>query len=128
MLDFAELGATVVTSAHFSLSVAGNGDTDWNFEGMDRMFAWMCLVAMGVWGGCGLRQGNATLRDYTGLDGCGWVLESGGEVLEPLNLEDFLDAPEDGMRLEVECDVAENVFSICMVGPMVVLTSCELVR
>ena len=48
--------------------------------------------------------------------------------MEPLNLEDFLDAPEDGMRLEVECDVAENVFSICMVGPMVVLTSCELVR
>ena len=48
--------------------------------------------------------------------------------MEPINLEDFLDAPEDGMRLEVECDVAENVFSICMVGPMVVLTSCEPVR
>ena len=30
------------------------------------------------------------------------------------------------MRLEVEYDLAENVFSICMVGPMVVLTSVSL--
>jgi len=113
---------------HFSLFVAGNGDTGWNFVGMNRMFVWMWLVAMGVCGGCSLRQGNATLRDYTGLDGCGWVLESDGEVLEPINLESFLDDPEDGMRLEVDYDVAENLFSICMVGPMVVLTSCEPVR
>lgn len=56
------------------------------------------------------------------------VLKSGGDVLEPINLEFLLDAPEDGMRLEVEYDLAENVFSICMVGPMVVLTSCEPVR
>ena len=62
------------------------------------------------------------------VDGCSWVLESGGEVLEPINLESFLDDPEDGMRLEVEYDFAENMFSICMVGPMVVLTSCEPVR
>lgn len=32
------------------------------------------------------------------------VLKSGGDVLEPINLESFLDAPEDGMRLEVEYD------------------------
>ncbi|MEE2838337.1 MAG: hypothetical protein VYD51_05810 [Bacteroidota bacterium] len=63
-----------------------------------RLATWL-VVAMGVCGGCSLRGGNATLRDYTGLDGCGWVLESGGEVLEPINLESFLDAPEDGMRL-----------------------------
>ena len=55
-------------------------------------------------------------------------MKSGDEVLEPINLESFLDDPKDGMRLEVEYDFAENVFSICMVGPMVVLTSCEPVR
>ncbi len=59
----------------------------------------------------------------------GWrVLESDGEVLEPINLESFLDDPEDGMRLEVDYDFVENVFSICMVGPMVMLTPCEPVR
>ena len=100
----------------------------WNLVGMNMRLAWFWIVAMGVCGGCSFGRGNATLRDYTGLDGCGWVLESGGEVLEPINLESFLDDPEDGMRLEVDYDVAENVFSICMVGPMVVLTSCEPVR
>ena len=99
-----------------------------NFGSMNTRLATWLLVAMGLCSGCSLRGGNATLRDYTGLDGCGWVLESGGEVLEPINLESFLDAPEDGIRLEVEYDLAENVFSICMVGPMVVLTSCEPVR
>ena len=39
--------------------------------------------------------GNATLLDYTGLDGCGWVLESDGGV-EPINLESFLNAPKTG--------------------------------
>ena len=99
-----------------------------NFGSMNKRLATWLVVAMGLCCGCSLRGGNATLRDYTGLDGCGWVLESGGEVLEPTNLESFLDAPEDGMWLEVDCDLAENVFSICMVGPMVVLTSCEPVR
>ena len=99
-----------------------------NFGSMNRRLATWLVVTMGVYGGCSLRGGNATLRDYKGLDGCGWVLESGGEVLELINLESFLDVPEDGMRLEVEYDYAENMFSICMVGPMVVLTSCEPVR
>ena len=75
-----------------------------NFGSMDRRLATWLIVTMGVCGGCSLCGGNATLRDFTGLDGCGWVLESGGEVLEPTNLESFLDAPEDGMRLEVEFD------------------------
>ena len=53
--------------------------------GMNRRVAWLWIVAMGVCGGCSFGRGNTTLRDYTGLDGCGWVLESGGEVLEPIN-------------------------------------------
>ena len=71
----------------------------WNLVGMNRRLAWLWIVAMGVCGGCSFGRGNATLRDYTGLDGCGWVLESGGEVLEPINLESFLDDP--GRRDEV---------------------------
>ena len=37
------------------------------------------------------------LRDYDGLDGCGWVLENTlGEVYEPTNLGDYVSSPNDG--------------------------------
>ena len=78
--------------------------------------------------GCvdGLRPGNATLRDYTGLDGCGWVIEADeGAVLEPLNLDEFISDPDPGMRLAVEYQEEGDYFSICMVGPMVTLLACE---
>ena len=37
-------------------------------------------------------------------------------MLGPINLESFLEAPADEMRLEVDCDLVENAFSFCMVG------------
>ena len=78
--------------------------------------------------GCvdGLRPGNATLRDYTGLDGCGWVIEADeGAVLEPLNLGEFISDPDAGMRLAIEYQEEGDYFSICMVGPIVTLLACE---
>ena len=71
--------------------------------------------------------GNATLRDYTGLDGCHWVIElDNGEVVEPRNLEDFISTPVSQMRLLVEYTVEPDWVSICMVGPVVTLTTCSL--
>ena len=84
------------------------------------------LAMLGV--GCvdGLRPGNATLRDYTGLDGCGWVIEADeGAVLEPMNLDEFISDPDPGMRLRVEYQEESSYFSICMVGPIVTLLACE---
>ena len=78
--------------------------------------------------GCvdGLRPGNATLRDYTGLDGCGWVIEADeGAVLEPLNLGEFISDPDAGMRLAIEYQEEGGYASICMVGPIVTLVACE---
>jgi len=78
--------------------------------------------------GCvdGLRLGNATLRDYTGLDGCGWVIEADeGAVLEPLNLGEFISDPDAGMRLAIEYQEEGGYASICMVGPIVTLLACE---
>ena len=73
-----------------------------------------------------LRPGNATLRDYTGLDGCGWVIEADeGAVLEPLNLGEFISDPDAGMRLAIEYQEEGGYASICMVGPMVTLLACE---
>ena len=75
--------------------------------------------------GCNKRDGNAVLRDYTGLDGCGWVIEANGTVLEPLNLGEFLSDPEDGMDLNVAYHVETGYASICMVGDIVTLIACE---
>ena len=61
----------------------------------------------------------ATIEDYTGLDGCGLVIKlQNGEVLEPVNLNDFNITPTDGMKVWVKYhEVA--MMSICMVGPTV---------
>ena len=79
-------------------------------------------------GGCGdvLDGGNATLRDYTGLDGCGWVIETdAGGVLEPLNLGEFIADPDPGMRLAIDYQEEGGYASICMVGPIVTLLACD---
>jgi hypothetical protein len=75
--------------------------------------------------GCTERDGNAVLRDYTGLDGCSWVIEANGTVLEPLNLGEFLSDPEDGMDLHIAYQIENGYASICMVGYIVTLTACE---
>jgi len=75
--------------------------------------------------GCAERDGNAVLRDCTGLDGCGWVIEANGTVLDPLNLGEFLSDPQDGMDLNVTYHVENGYASICMVGDIVTLTECE---
>ena len=61
----------------------------------------------------------ATIEDYTGLDGCGLVIKlQSGEVLEPINLNDFNLTPTDGMKVWVKYHEV-GMMSICMVGPTV---------
>jgi hypothetical protein len=61
----------------------------------------------------------ATIEDYTGLDGCGLVIKlQNGEVLEPINLNDFNITPTDGMKVWVKYHEV-GMMSICMVGPTV---------
>jgi hypothetical protein len=61
----------------------------------------------------------ATIVDYTGLDGCGLVIKlQSGEVLEPVNLNDFNITPTDGMKVWVKYHEV-GLASICMVGPTV---------
>ena len=63
---------------------------------------------------------KATLNNYTGLDGCSWVIKlKNNEVLEPINLADFdLDLKE-GKKIWIKYKPAPNYASICMVGQMV---------
>ena len=61
----------------------------------------------------------ATIEDYTGLNGCGLVVKlTTGEVLEPMNLNDFNITPTDGMKVWVKYHEVAGA-SICMVGPIV---------
>ena len=95
------------------------------FAGVLGTLAFTVLV---LCGGCRevLDGGNATLRDYTGLDGCGWVIETDeGGVLEPLNLGEFIANPYPDMRLAIDYQEEGGYASICMVGPIVTLLACD---
>jgi hypothetical protein len=73
---------------------------------------------------------KATLRDYAGLDGCGFVLvlEEGG-VLE---MGAFDEEPDfsfnDGMKVRISYEEMSNMASICMVGPIVRITCMEKIE
>lgn len=80
----------------------------------------------------------ATVRNLTGLDGCGWVFElEDGTRLEPVRIfycgtppvpkdvtKDPLSDFEfiDGKKVFINYESVENAGSICMVGPVVRIT------
>ena len=91
----------------------------------------------------------ATVRDLTGLDGCGWVLElENGERLEPYlpyaitadplwcgvaspdyNTTPWYDAnPQDGMKVRIAYEVLDDRSSVCMVGDIVEVTCLEVLE
>ena len=62
---------------------------------------------------------NGTVKDYTGLDGCGMIIElDNGTKLEPLNVEKHGFTLKDGQRVKVAYKEAKGMMSICMVGVM----------
>jgi hypothetical protein len=62
----------------------------------------------------------AILTDYTGLDGCTWVIKlENNEVLEPTNLAATGIEIKEGKKVWVKYTVEEGMASICMVGPIV---------
>jgi|LakMenE01Jun11ns_1017448.scaffolds.fasta_scaffold9614399_2 hypothetical protein len=69
---------------------------------------------------------NATLKNYTGLDGCGWVIKmNDGKVLEPTNLNDFISNPKENQKVKITYITENGMASICMVGKIVKITSLE---
>lgn len=62
------------------------------------------------------------LVDYTGLDGCGWLIElDNGKRLEPTNLSDFTIDRQDNQKVWISYQAAPSMGSICMVGEMVLI-------
>ena len=72
---------------------------------------------------------KATLRDYTGLDGCGFVLVlEDGEVLE---MGAFDEEPDfqfnDGMEVSISYEEMQGMATICMVGPIVRIMCMDII-
>jgi hypothetical protein len=63
---------------------------------------------------------KAVIHDYTGLDGCGWVIRlDEGETLEPTNLQSFGIKLKEGKKVWITYTELNDLASICMVGPIV---------
>ena len=71
---------------------------------------------------------KATLRDFTGFDGCAYVLVLDNE--EVLEIGELKFEPDfefsDGLRVSVTYEEFSSA-SICMIGPMVRLLCIELI-
>ena len=63
------------------------------------------------------------LKDYIGLDGCGFVIIlENGDRIEPINLSEFDIELVDNQKIWVDYHINENLSaSICMVGDIVVV-------
>jgi hypothetical protein len=64
---------------------------------------------------------KAELKDLSGLDGCGFVIElENGNKLEPLNLSDFDINLNDGKKVWVSYHLTTNMIATaCMVGDII---------
>lgn len=70
---------------------------------------------------------KATIKDYTGLDGCGIVIElENGTTIEPGNITAFSSSVSisDGQKVWVKYHET-GAMSICMVGPTVEIDAME---
>ena len=67
-----------------------------------------------------------TLKDFTGLDGCTWMLvKEDNSSLEPINLSEFISQPVEGDTYIVEYNIRTDLASICLVGSIVKI-SCAI--
>ena len=69
------------------------------------------------------------LVDYTGLDGCRWIIElKSSERLEPVNLHQLDFEPADSLSVRIIYTEAADMMSICMVGKMVHVNCIEAIN
>jgi hypothetical protein len=72
---------------------------------------------------------DGLLIDYTGLDGCRWIIElKSGERLEPVNLQQLDFEPADSLPVRIIYTEAADMMSICMVGKMVHINCIEVIK
>lgn len=75
----------------------------------------------------GLGEVEGIVRDYTGLDGCGFIIELvNGEKLEPVKVADTNFVFMDGQRVVVTYTELTDMGSYCMVGKVVKIETIRL--
>ena len=98
---------------------------------------WLISLALLVFS-CGDKETacdiKATLRDYAGLDGCGFVLVlEDGEVLDLRALSGWgafgvgRFSFNDGMKVRISYEEMSDMVRMCMVGPIVRITCMETI-
>jgi hypothetical protein len=69
-----------------------------------------------------IKHNTGRLKNLTGLDGCGWVIELDSSTppkrLKPVNLQDFKITLADGQKVDFSYYETGDA-SICMVGPVI---------
>ena len=66
--------------------------------------------------------------DWTGLDGCGLLIQADSTTYEVVNWSEMNFIPQDNMKVCFEFDFAEDDASICMVGTIIILTNCQILE
>ena len=59
---------------------------------------------------------NYQMQDFSNLDGCTWMLVSGDQAYEVINLADYFDSFAADINVMVELRIREDMASICQVG------------
>ncbi|MFM7565838.1 MAG: hypothetical protein ACKO4K_03760 [Flavobacteriales bacterium] len=91
---------------------------------------WMLLLLIPMVFGCAKSTSctaaiQGKVKNYTGLDGCGWVIEANGKTFEPVNLNDFDQKfKSDNKKIWFHYEPFA-AGSICMVGETIKITCIE---
>lgn len=91
---------------------------------------WIAIISLALMVSCSKNTSctsaiKGKLKNLTGLDGCGWVIEANGKTYEPINLGEF----DSSLLVENQhIFFSYNSFSggsICMVGETIQLICVE---
>jgi hypothetical protein len=93
---------------------------------MKRVKIFCVALTLAVFTSCNKKcncDTEGTLKNYAGLDGCGWVIELDGksEKLEPTNIDKFGIELSDGKKIKFSYKETGGM-SICMVGKVAEIT------
>ena len=66
--------------------------------------------------------------DWTGFDGCGLLIQADSTMYEVMNWSEINFIPQDRMEICFDFDFVEDAASICMVGPIITLTDCQVLE
>ena len=66
--------------------------------------------------------------DWTGFDGCGLLIQVDSTMYEVINWSEINFIPQDRMEICFDFDFVEDAASICMAGPIITLTDCQVLE